>query len=269
MVERLMNSEENTKRIKRVENAFGTFGTPLLTPGRVLVGEGILTKMCRKKSKLRQVFLFNDILVYGTLITKKKFGPQKIIPLEQIEIEDIEDSNDMKNGWLIKTPSKSFAVYSSTLTEKHEWMDHIRKCIEYRVAHTGRRPSLSSYAPTWIPDTEVSTCMICKKTQFGVITRKHHCRKCGRIVCNTCSSRRFLLPHQSNKPVRVCDPCFVSLSETPSSPTASSPDASKDEEFVDSDDGIINEINKELDASDISRAPTFYSDSNGMPPSNQ
>lgn len=54
-------------------------------PGRVLVGEGVLTKMCRKKPKPRQVFLFNDILVYGDiLISKRKYTKQHIIPLEQV-----------------------------------------------------------------------------------------------------------------------------------------------------------------------------------------
>ena len=45
---------------------------PLLVPGRVLVGEGVLTKLCRKKPKPRQFFLFNDILVYGNIVINKK-----------------------------------------------------------------------------------------------------------------------------------------------------------------------------------------------------
>lgn len=35
-----------------------------------------------------------------------------------------------KNGWLIKTPTKSFAVFAATATEKVEWMAHINKCID-------------------------------------------------------------------------------------------------------------------------------------------
>ena len=35
----------------------------------------------------------------------------------------------MNNGWLIKTPNKSFAVYAATPTEKEEWMGHIQKCV--------------------------------------------------------------------------------------------------------------------------------------------
>ena len=40
--------------------------------GRVLVGEGVLTKLCRKKAKPRQFFLFNDILVYGNIVLDKR-----------------------------------------------------------------------------------------------------------------------------------------------------------------------------------------------------
>ena len=45
---------------------------PLGIPGRVLVGEGVLTKICRKRPKPRQFFLFNDALVYGNIIIHKK-----------------------------------------------------------------------------------------------------------------------------------------------------------------------------------------------------
>ena len=51
---------------------FSTTFQPLAVPGRVLVGEGVLTKMCRKKPKPRQFFLFNDALVYGNIVINKK-----------------------------------------------------------------------------------------------------------------------------------------------------------------------------------------------------
>ena len=37
---------------------------------------------------------------------------------------------ESRNGWLIRTTSKSFAVYAATSTEKQEWMAHINKCVE-------------------------------------------------------------------------------------------------------------------------------------------
>lgn len=65
---------------------------PLAEQGRVLVGEGVLTKMCRKKPKARQFFLFNDILVYGNiLMNKKKYNKQHVIPLEEVKLESLRD----------------------------------------------------------------------------------------------------------------------------------------------------------------------------------
>ena len=40
---------------------------------------------------------------------------------------------------------------------------------------------------------------------------KHHCRKCGAVVCGTCSNRRFLLPYQAERPLRVCISCYEAL----------------------------------------------------------
>ncbi|KAK4451631.1 lateral signaling target protein 2, partial [Podospora aff. communis PSN243] len=49
--------------------------------------------------------------------------------------------------------------------------------------------------PRWQPDAEVTYCPICH-TQFSIWIRKHHCRKCGRVVCASCSPHRITIPHQ-------------------------------------------------------------------------
>lgn len=214
MVDRLVNSEANSRRIANVENCFGISGVPLSIPGRVLVGEGILTKSCRKKRKPRQVFLFSDILVYGSvIINKKKYNRQHIIPLENVKLENISDDNVNRYGWFIKTPTKSFAVFAATATEKVEWMAHINKCIEELITRTGNRPA-SEHAAVWVPDNASPTCMHCKKSNFTVLNRRHHCRNCGDVVCGHCSKNKFLLPNQSSKPVRVCNACYESLGKS-------------------------------------------------------
>lgn len=48
--------------------------------------------------------------------------------------------------------------------------------------------------PIWQPDSEVTNCPICH-VQFGMFLRKHHCRKCGRVVCDRCSPHRITIPH--------------------------------------------------------------------------
>jgi hypothetical protein len=49
--------------------------------------------------------------------------------------------------------------------------------------------------PRWQPDSEVTNCPICGTT-FSFWYRKHHCRKCGRVVCAACSPHRITIPRQ-------------------------------------------------------------------------
>ncbi|KAK8725187.1 hypothetical protein OTU49_010744 [Cherax quadricarinatus] len=218
-----MNSEANARRIAMVESCFGTSGQSLNEPGRVLVGEGVLTKMCRKKPKPRQFFLFNDILVYGNIVlNKKKYNKQHIIPLEEVQLSSLEDDGPFRNGWLIKTPIKSFAVYAATATEKAEWMAHINKCVTDLLRKSGKKAA-EKHAAVWVPDSETQVCMHCKKTQFTLINRRHHCRKCGKVVCGPCSSKKVILTHQSNKPLRVCLTCHDEISSSQSQTGNSTP----------------------------------------------
>lgn len=63
----------------------------------------------------------------------------------------------------------------------------------------------------WAPDSIATHCASCRR-DFNLTRRKHHCRSCGEIFCNTCSEHT--LPVQLNddgqlgKPVRVCSACF-------------------------------------------------------------
>lgn len=54
-----------------------------------------------------------------------------------------------------------------------------------------RRRSREITLPRWQLDTEVSKCPICGNT-FSFWYRKHHCRKCGRVVCANCSPHRIV-----------------------------------------------------------------------------
>ncbi|XP_024900417.1 pleckstrin homology domain-containing family F member 1 [Pteropus alecto] len=152
MVEHLANTEINSQRIAAVESCFGASGQPLALPGRVLLGEGVLTKECRKKAKPRIFFLFNDILVYGSIVlSKRKYHSQHIIPLEEVTLEPLPETLQAKNRWMIRTAKKSFAVSAASATERQEWISHIEECVRRQLRATGRPPSTEHAAP-WIPD---------------------------------------------------------------------------------------------------------------------
>ncbi|KAJ2440804.1 hypothetical protein GGF42_007504 [Coemansia sp. RSA 2424] len=40
----------------------------------------------------------------------------------------------------------------------------------------------------WVPDRDTLVCMVCHKTAFSMMVRRHHCRACGLIICYRCSA---------------------------------------------------------------------------------
>ncbi|KAF0687035.1 Aste57867_21196 [Aphanomyces stellatus] len=69
----------------------------------------------------------------------------------------------------------------------------------------------------WIPDISVPACMVCKG-EFSFWNRKHHCRRCGAVVCDSCSANRTKHVHReisqvSDESARVCDLCIQVIDE--------------------------------------------------------
>ncbi|KAM4531586.1 pleckstrin homology domain-containing family F member 2-like [Odontesthes bonariensis] len=204
---------ENRKRIQAVQNAFGLSGEPLYCPGRTLMGEGTLMKKCRKNCKLKAFFLFSDILVYGSiLVSGRWYKKQKVIALENIKQEDMEDSVDFENQWLICTPSKSFYVSAMSYEEKQSWMKHIDDC-QRLLLQDGSRKRCSTFAVSWIPDQAAEKCLRCL-CKFTNTMRRHHCRKCGFLVCKQCSKKRAVIDHiHPTKLQRICKRCHQLIEE--------------------------------------------------------
>jgi len=46
----------------------------------------------------------------------------------------------------------------------------------------------------WVKDKYAGVCMRCEKVKFGLLKRRHHCRSCGLVVCESCSPHRVALP---------------------------------------------------------------------------
>ena len=87
--------------------------------------------------------------------------------------------------------------------EQAQWVDEINKAV--RAFQPDRGSGMAVFAPVWTENT--SECMVCAG-KFG-LRRRHHCRHCGACVCQSCSSKKILLPHISNKKLsRVCDTCY-------------------------------------------------------------
>jgi hypothetical protein len=76
----------------------------------------------------------------------------------------------------------------------------------------------------WQADEQATECFLCH-SKFTLFFRRHHCRKCGRVVCGNCSSNRSTyLPstyvvsppsqiflESPHVPHRTCDVCMEEL----------------------------------------------------------
>ena len=59
----------------------------------------------------------------------------------------------------------------------------------------------------WAPDASSTTCFLCS-AKFTFMSRQHHCRCCGQVVCVSCSANKAAVPDLSlSTPVRVCTFC--------------------------------------------------------------
>ncbi|XP_015605591.1 zinc finger FYVE domain-containing protein 1 isoform X1 [Cephus cinctus] len=94
----------------------------------------------------------------------------------------------------------------------------VRKVTEHVVSTLSAVGTVLTYSkslvkdtvrPTyWVPDSEVTDCCVCKQ-KFSDTVPLHHCRDCGRGVCQDCSQHRKPVPRRGwDKPVRVCDSCI-------------------------------------------------------------
>jgi hypothetical protein len=68
------------------------------------------------------------------------------------------------------------------------------------------------YKERWEHNLSSDSCRFCE-TKFSLLTRRHHCRACGKLICGTCSKFRVVRYRkpgeaEKTKEKRVCTMCF-------------------------------------------------------------
>ncbi|XP_031611605.2 FYVE, RhoGEF and PH domain-containing protein 6-like [Oreochromis aureus] len=200
----------------------------IVQPGRIYLKEGILMKLSRKVMQPRMFFLFNDMLLYTKPVQSGQFMFKNMLPLRGMKVSK-PSQEAYQNELNIVSVERSFILSASSAKEQDEWLEAISTAISEHTKKTssftpgksqdvvdgtdgGDGAPLGSKAPIWIPDKRASMCMICT-SKFTQTWRRHHCRACGKIACQACSSNEFPLEYKKNKLTRVCDQCFQVLLE--------------------------------------------------------
>jgi hypothetical protein len=84
-----------------------------------------------------------------------------------------------------------------------------------------RRPRVhplleTDHAPVWLPDFAADACTCCIRPFTALGRRRHHCRRCGQVVCHACSGHRWYLRNISVTELsRTCDACASMLLSPP------------------------------------------------------
>ncbi|MEN6318114.1 MAG: FYVE zinc finger domain-containing protein [Syntrophaceae bacterium] len=106
-------------------------------------------------------------------------------------------------------------IYRFNLAAEHQFafiQEKLREYLGYELRPWDRESKLP-LGTRWVPDTEANVCSHCTK-QFSTLVRRHHCRRCGKVFCDACTSSRAVIPGSDyKKPQRICRACLSVISK--------------------------------------------------------
>ena len=131
---------------------------------------------------------------------------------DRVQYRDGNDSwREGTAGSISAAKRKPMVTFDHDGSQFH-W-DEVRSLLPNRASESRRNP-------VWRKDDDHDRCLICE-AEFGMLTRRHHCRACGWVVCDDCSDNRKKLrtimketgPYRVRAdavsgPYRVCDLCL-------------------------------------------------------------
>ncbi|KAL0268034.1 UNVERIFIED_CONTAM: hypothetical protein PYX00_010121 [Menopon gallinae] len=190
----------------------------LIRPGRELIKDGPLEKICRKSVKDRYFILLNDCLLHTTY-SKNSLKIHQELPLAGMKVCCNDEQNN-RYCFTVYSTTRSFILCAKSETERNDWVQSLQSAIEQYISRQKtfmnvKIPETNAFkigkeAPVWIQDSKVTMCQICT-AEFTSLFRRHHCRACGKVICKNCGGSQAPLQYDSFKPHRVCDQCFPIL----------------------------------------------------------
>ncbi|KZP00136.1 FYVE-domain-containing protein, partial [Calocera viscosa TUFC12733] len=126
--------------------------------------------------------------------------------------------------------SRTAADLTPDLSQAPEFRVPTHEAPQKVITPRWNAPQPHSLQPAWEPDSGVVECRNCHR-RFTFLLRKHHCRRCGHIFCDRCSSHRVSLdpaevildpsmavPALPETQHRVCQSCYEELTANASVP---------------------------------------------------
>ncbi|KAF0043911.1 hypothetical protein F2P81_003069 [Scophthalmus maximus] len=108
-----------------------------------------------------------------------------------------------------RTRSGSTPTHTSSTNSTDREKDRSSAGRKRRSPAKFQPPDQPPACKDWVPDTQQHVCMVCRRERFTMFNRRHHCRRCGRLVCHACSERKMPVEGCPGEEVRVCDQCYA------------------------------------------------------------
>eukprot|EP00002_Diphylleia_rotans_P023881 TRINITY_DN4703_c0_g1_i1.p1 TRINITY_DN4703_c0_g1~~TRINITY_DN4703_c0_g1_i1.p1 ORF type:complete len:592 (-),score=82.56 TRINITY_DN4703_c0_g1_i1:423-2198(-) len=217
-----IRERENRTLIFEIQCQFST-GLQLVESHRRFIHRGSLSYIETGDPIWRQCFLFSDLFVVSRRLFDGLLGEVHVHNLADIMF--VPSLSYLQNAFGIRTRQVSYILQCDSQEKYHEWVSAFKSELQslqrrnssvIRIkSDQGMSNTATEFMPIWQPDHSSLHCMICKNA-FGLLTRRHHCRFCGLLVCDSCSPTQ-LLSFSSDQ--RKCTDCRKTSQE--SSATAS------------------------------------------------
>ncbi|KAM7159242.1 zinc finger FYVE domain-containing protein 26 [Molossus nigricans] len=120
--------------------------------------------------------------------------------------ETVGQASDLET--LTRSPSAEFSSAAPGVPIVHSPSPRERSVPQSRPLLEFVPPATPPARHQWVPDESESLCMVCRTEHFTMFNRRHHCRRCGRLVCSSCSTKKMVVEGCRENPTRVCDQCY-------------------------------------------------------------
>lgn len=219
LINETVRDQENLESVLEAQKKFAG-QLSFVTADRRLLRSGKLTKMSTKRREEVMLHLFNDILVYSGVLITGGYRVRRVVQLTskavgiRLQIPVTHRSHVRQDcGFVVTSLEKTFVLFAATPEERISWVMDITTAIDnaQQKLCSSSNETPADAAALWVPDAVAGSCSVCH-AGFKVFFRRHHCRRCGAVVCGNCSARKSILfVGDSCREERVCTPCYKVL----------------------------------------------------------
>eukprot|EP00300_Choanocystis_sp_HF-7_P016579 c19451_g1_i2.p1 GENE.c19451_g1_i2~~c19451_g1_i2.p1 ORF type:complete len:886 (+),score=158.27 c19451_g1_i2:32-2689(+) len=161
----------------------------LVEPNRSFVLNAKMLKVCRKGPRIYEFVLVSDAIMYG----------REVLPSRRLRLSNFLFLRDVRvvlgtvspTSFQVLHPHKSFEVIADSPKQRNEWVNAIQNARDHNAPEFRTIDDSAYFAPVWVADKCAPVCSLCQ-VGWTLTRRRHHCRRCGRVMCDTCSEFALL-----------------------------------------------------------------------------